>query len=112
MCSPAVVGGAEDPVTGFELSDAGADCFDVPCQLAAEYLHLRPEEAEKDTEEERLCTPMPAVRSVDRRGMDPDEDLVGLGDGLVDLGEMLDVRRAVPLVDGSSHRFILSRGSM
>ena len=41
---------------------------------------------------------------VDRRRVDPDEDLVVLRDGPLDVCEAQDVRRPVPVVDDCSHR--------
>ena len=45
----------------------------------------------------------PAVGPGDRRGVDPDEDLVVLGHRPLDLFEPQNLRRPVPVVDDCSH---------
>jgi hypothetical protein len=44
------------------------------------------------------------VGAVDGGRVDPDEDLVVLGDRLLDLLQALDLRGPIPIVDHRSHR--------
>jgi hypothetical protein len=56
-------------------------------------------------DEERSRIPEPAVGTVDRRGVDGDEDLVVLRHRTFDVVEPEDVRWSVPVVDNRPHQF-------
>ena len=101
-------GGAEDPVADRELGHCCADGLDLPGQLAAEDPLLRAAQPGEVAGEERLALAPAAVRPVDRGGADPDEDLVVLRHGPLDLFDSQDVRAAVPVVDNCSHGLIPS----
>ncbi len=66
--------GAEDAVTDRELADGCANSFDLSGQLAAEDPPPRPTPAGEVAGDERLRAAPAAIRSVDSRGVDPDED--------------------------------------
>ena len=70
---------------------------------------LRPAKAGEEAGEERLRAAQAAVRPVDRRRVDPDEELVVLGDGPLDVFEPQHVRRAVAVVDDGPHALPSSR---
>ena len=94
---------AEDLVAGLERRDGRAHGLDHACELAAEDRPLRPQEAGEDAGEERVRGAPAAVRPVHGRGADPDQDLVLVRHGLLDVGEPEHVRRSVPVVDDGSH---------
>ena len=62
-----------------------------------------PAEPREDAAEERRRVAVAAVRAVDRRRAHPDEDLVVLGNGTLDVLEPQDIRRPVPVADDRSH---------
>jgi hypothetical protein len=93
----------EDVVTDLELGDGCADRVDLSGQLHTEDVPLRSTEAGEEAGDEQIGAAKPAVRSVDRRGVDPDDNFVVLGDGPLDLFESQDLWRPVPVVDNCSH---------
>ena len=94
---------AEDAVADLELGDGRADRLDLAGQLQPEDLLLRPEQAGEEAADEDLGAAKSAVGPGDRGCVDPDEDLVVLGDGPLDLLESQDLRRPVPVVDDGLH---------
>jgi hypothetical protein len=105
VCAELVRTDAEDAVADRELGDRWANCFDLSGQLAAEDPPVRSEEAGDEAADEILGAAKPAVRPVDRRGVDLHEDLVVLRHRPLDLFESQNVRRPVPVVDNRSHGF-------
>jgi hypothetical protein len=69
---------AEDAVTHPEFSDSPPDRFNLSGQLAPEDSVLRSEQTAEEANEERLRLAESAIRAVDRRGVDLDEDFVVL----------------------------------
>src|SRR5215471_1527933 len=119
MCPEAETTRAEDVVTDRELGDGCASCFDLPRQLGAQDPLPRSADARDepaDYRDEHAATPVGlacrAVRPGDRRGVDPDEYFVLLGNGPVDVFESQHVRGSVPVVDNCPHEspILLSLG--
>jgi hypothetical protein len=102
---------AEDLVTGRKLGDRRAGCFDVAGQFGAEDPPPRPEQTGEHPGDERLGLAHSAVGPVDRRGVDPDQDLVVLGYRPLDVLDPQDVRRPVPVADNRLHPHSLAQGA-
>ena len=77
---------AEDPLTDFELGDGGTDRLHLTRELHPSDRVLRPEQA-GEAGDEGPGAAKPDVGSVDRRRVEPDEDLVVVRDGALDLLE-------------------------
>ena len=95
--------GAEDVVTDAELADGCAHRFDLARQLDAQRAPLRPPKAADEAPEERMGRTNVGVRLGDRRGVDPDQDLVVPGDRSFDLLDSEDLRRTVAVLDDGFH---------
>ena len=106
----------EDVVAHGELVDGSADGFDHSRQLAAEDPPPRSTDTKDDTADQRdrqtaasVGFTCGAIQSVDRRGVNPDENLVLFWDGPIHFFEAQDVGRTVPVIDNSSHEIFLRR---
>jgi hypothetical protein len=95
---------AEDLVADREAGDGCPDGFDGSGQLAAEDPLAGPAKSGDQPPHGGVRGAPMAVCPVDGRGPDPDEDLVCVGDRVLDVLEAQDVRWAVPVVDNRSHR--------
>ncbi len=108
---------AEDLVADLELRHRAADCDDDACELHAGCPVLRPQHAGEEAREERFGGPEPAIRAVDRRCANLDEDFVVLRLGALDLLDAQDLGRSVTVEHDcshrltSSHRFVALGGS-
>ena len=106
-CAPKLLD-AEHLVPDLELGDGCADRLDLAGQLHPEDLPLRTAETGEEAADEDFGAAKPAVRPVDGRGVDLDQDLVVVGDGPLDLLESQNLRWPVPVVDNGSHAFTSS----
>ncbi len=108
---------AEDVVADRELRHRAADCDDDACELHAGCPVPRPQHAGEEAREERLGGAEPAIRAIDRRGADLDEDFVVFRDRSLDLLDPQDLGRSVAVEHDcshrptSSHRFVAFGGS-
>ncbi len=94
---------AEDAVSDPVLAHRRADRLDLACELRAEDLPLRAKETGEEAPEERLRRTNVAVRLIDRRRVDLDEDLVVVRHRPRDLFDPQYFRRPVPVVNNRSH---------
>jgi len=98
----------EDPVTGLERHHPATDRLDVAGKLLPEHGLSRPADAEGQADRQpdpggEVESPQLAVGRPDRRGADPDQDLVIPGDRLGHVPERQDVRRSVGGAHDRSH---------
>jgi hypothetical protein len=96
---------AEDLVSDREPGDRCAGCFDRARQFAAEDPPLGPPHSREEPPQERVGRTAVAICPVDRRGVDPDQDLIVLGYGPLYILESQDIGRPVPVVNGGLHSF-------
>ena len=94
---------AEDPVTDLELGHVGADRIDLSGQVAAQNPPPWAPDTSGKAGHERRSFSQRAVGPAHRGCVDPDPDLVGLGNGRFDIFEPEDVRRPVSVVDNGPH---------
>jgi hypothetical protein len=94
---------AKDLVADREAAYVGPDLRHRARELVAEDPRLRPPPATDSALDERRGAAPGAVVAVDRRGMDPDQDLVGHGYRTLDLLDPQELGRAVPVQDDSPH---------
>ena len=94
---------AEDLVADLELGYGRARCFDLTSHLRAEDLPPRLWETADEAAEERLALANPSVCPVDRRGANPDEDLILFGCRRLDVFKPQHLWWPVPLEDDCSH---------
>ena len=94
---------AEDLVADGELVDAVADLDDFSRELHPGRAVLGSEEAGEDAREERLRTSVPAVRPVDGRRMNLDENLVFLRSRPLDLLDPQNLRGPVAIEHNCLH---------
>ena len=86
-----------------ELTRACADGFDLAAQLDAERSRPRTAEPEDETPQEQIGPTNVGIGLRDRAGSDPDEDLVVLRDGSLDLFDPEDLRRPIAVLDHGFH---------
>ena len=91
-------------VSHVEIGDHSTDRLDHAAELEAQDPPPGSLEAEHETPDKRLRPAHVAVRLVDRRGVDLDEDFIVLGYRPLDLFESQHVRWSVSVVDNCSHR--------
>ena len=95
---------AEDPVADLELVDGCADRLDLTGELHARgSCRFGRRKPVKKRQMKGLAREV-AVRPVDGRRVDPDEHLVVVRDGPLDVLEPQHLRRPVAVVDDGSHR--------
>ena len=94
---------AEHLVPCRELGHRRSDRLDLSGQLGAEDRLLRAAQTAESSDDIRLAGAEPAVRPIHGGGVDLDEDLVIGRDRLGDVGELQDIRGAVPRVDHRAH---------
>src|SRR5918995_2089349 len=97
----------EEVVAHCELGDGSADRLDLARELAAEDPVPRPHEAAEEAPEERFGRAAMAVRAVDGRGADPDQEFVLPEARPLDVLEPQNVRRPVPVVNDRPHDFTI-----
>ena len=93
----------ENPVAGGEARDRLAYGFDHARQFVPEDGVPGLAQSAHQADDEVFGLAEAAVGAVDRGGMDADKDFVVLGDGLGDVFQVKDVRRAVNRVDAGLH---------
>ena len=95
---------AEHLVADPELRHGRTDLLDTARELRAGGRPPRTANAGEETGEPVLdAAHAHGVAAGDRRGVDPDEHLVVLRNGPVDVGDAQHLRRSVPVVDDGSH---------
>src|SRR5512140_2019871 len=98
---------AEDFVPRLKLPDVAADRFDLPRDIRSEDLVRRPEKANShESDEKRVGPEMTPLKGIDGRRADSYQYLIVLGDGLLDLFELEDIRRAILRVNDGFHELL------
>jgi hypothetical protein len=92
-----------DLVAGLEPGGAAAGRLDLPGDVDAQDLVLRSQQAQGGAGEQGLAPHDMPVGCVHGHCPHLDQDVIGVGGGLVDLGHPKCLRRPVPLVDERLH---------
>ena len=95
---------AEDRIAGAKLGDITTDRFDDAGDIDAREHLVRSTKAGREAGEDRPAARRMPVRRIDRGRSDPHQDPVIAYCRDLDLAQLQDIRRAVPLVDDSFHR--------
>ncbi len=94
---------AEHAVADRKLGDVAADRSDHTCHLGAEDRQLRTSQATEISNDDGGTDSEPGVGAVQARGMHLDQDLVGSGHRLRNIGDRENLGRSVRVVDNCAH---------
>ena len=90
-------------VTRLKRFDISAHGFNMPSDVTANDLHLRPEETVQHANDELRALEQRPVPIIDRRGMHANQDFTGLGRGPCHVPQFQDVGRPVAVHDDCLH---------
>jgi hypothetical protein len=98
-----VAGQAENRLARDERGDVPADRFDLAGELASQDRPPRPSEPREETNEYGIGLAKAAVRAIDGRGVDLDEQVIGSGDRRGNGRNPNDLGRPIPRMDSRPH---------